>query len=61
MVPWNCTGQAGWGQINDRDDIPIPKKVEFDEYYLNYRSFYFDLKVLFLTFLKVTRAENVSH
>jgi len=61
IVPWNFTGQAGWAQINGRDDIPIPKKVEYDEYYLNHRSFLFDLKILFLTFLKVTRAENVSH
>ncbi len=54
-------GITGWAQINGRDDIPIPKKVEFDAYYLKNRSFYFDLKVLFLTFLAVTRAENVSH
>ena len=54
-------GITGWAQINGRDDIPIPKKVEFDEYYLKNRSFYFDLKILFLTFFKVTRAENVSH
>jgi len=51
----------GWAQINGRDDIPIPKKVEYDEYYLNHRSFFFDLKIFFLTFLKVARAENVSH
>ena len=54
-------GITGWAQINGRDDIPIPKKVEFDAYYLNHRSFIFDLKILFLTFFKVTRAENVSH
>ena len=54
-------GITGWAQINGRDDIPIPKKVEYDEYYLKNRSFFFDLKILFLTFLKVTRAENVSH
>ena len=54
-------GITGWAQINGRDDIPIPRKVEYDEYYLNHRSFYFDLKILFLTFLKVTRADNVSH
>ena len=54
-------GITGWAQINGRDDIPIPKKVEYDEYYLNHKSFFFDLKILFLTFLKVTRAENVSH
>jgi len=54
-------GITGWAQINGRDDIPIPKKVEFDAYYLNHRSLFFDLKILFLTFFKVTRAENVSH
>jgi O-antigen biosynthesis protein WbqP len=54
-------GITGWAQINGRDDISIPKKVEYDEYYLNHRSFYFDLKILLLTFFKVTRAENVSH
>jgi O-antigen biosynthesis protein WbqP len=54
-------GITGWAQINGRDDIPIPKKVEYDEYYLKNRSFFFDLKILFLTLLKVSRAENVSH
>jgi O-antigen biosynthesis protein WbqP len=54
-------GITGWAQINGRDDIPIPKKVEYDEYYLKNRSFCFDLKILFLTFFKVTHAENVSH
>ena len=54
-------GITGWAQINGRDDLPIPKKVEFDAYYLKNRSFIFDLKILFLTFFKVTRAENVSH
>ena len=54
-------GITGWGQINGRDDILIPKKVEYDAYYLNNRSFIFDLKILLLTILKVIRAENVSH
>jgi len=54
-------GITGWAQINGRDDIPIPQKVEFDDYYLNHRSFFFDLKILFLTFFRVTYAKNVSH
>lgn len=54
-------GITGWAQINGRDDIPIPKKVEYDEYYLKNRSFLLDLKILILTVFKVTRAENVSH
>jgi O-antigen biosynthesis protein WbqP len=54
-------GITGWAQVNGRDDLPIPIKVGYDEYYLKNRSFLFDLKILLLTFLKVTRAENVSH
>jgi len=54
-------GITGWAQINGRDDIPIPQKVDFDGYYLVHRSFMFDLKILYLTLMKVIRAENVSH
>ncbi len=54
-------GLTGWAQINGRDELPIPVKVEFDEYYLKHRSFYFDLKILFLTFVKVVRREGVTH
>jgi O-antigen biosynthesis protein WbqP len=54
-------GVTGWAQINGRDDIPIPLKVEFDAYYLRNRSFWFDLKILFLTVLRVLRAEDISH
>ena len=54
-------GLTGWAQINGRDELPIPVKVEFDEYYLKHRSFLFDLKILFLTFFKVVRREGVTH
>jgi len=54
-------GLTGWAQINGRDELPIPVKVEFDEYYLKHCSFYFDLKILFLTFVKVVRREGVTH
>lgn len=54
-------GLTGWAQINGRDNLHIPKKVEFDEYYLKHQSFFFDLKILFMTFLKVIRAEGVKH
>jgi len=54
-------GLTGWAQVNGRDELPIPIKVEYDAYYLQHRSFWFDLKIMFLTFLKVLRAENVSH
>ena len=54
-------GITGWAQINGRDDIPIPKKVEFDVYYLKNQSFLFDMKILWMTFLKVIMREGVSH
>lgn len=54
-------GITGWAQINGRDELPIPIKVEFDEYYLKNRSFLFDLKILLMTFMKVVMTENVTH
>ena len=54
-------GITGWAQINGRDELPIPIKVEFDEYYLKNRSFFFDFKILLKTFIKVIMAKNVTH
>jgi O-antigen biosynthesis protein WbqP len=54
-------GLTGWAQINGRDDLPIPVKVEFDAEYLRRQSFLFDLWVLWLTALKVVRGDGVSH
>ena len=54
-------GLTGWAQINGRDELPIPVKVEFDDYYRRHRSLFFDLKILALTALKVVRADGVSH
>jgi O-antigen biosynthesis protein WbqP len=54
-------GLTGWAQINGRDEIPIPQKVELDHYYLMHRGMLFDLRILVLTFLKVIRRDNVSH
>jgi len=54
-------GITGWAQVNGRDDLPIPRKVDYDEYYLKNRSFLFDLKILYMTALKVVRAEGVRH
>jgi O-antigen biosynthesis protein WbqP len=54
-------GITGWAQINGRDDIPIPVKVEFDVHYLKHRSLMFDIKILFLTLFKVLRREGVTH
>ena len=54
-------GLTGWAQINGRDDLPIPVKVEFDVEYLKRRSFWFDMKIIWLTFIKVIREDNVDH
>jgi len=54
-------GLTGWAQINGRDELPIPIKVGFDEYYYKNKSFLLDLKILFLTFVKVIRSEGVEH
>jgi len=54
-------GLTGWAQINGRDDLPIPVKVNFDEYYLSHRCFVFDLKILFITILRVIKKEGVQH
>jgi O-antigen biosynthesis protein WbqP len=54
-------GITGWAQVNGRDDLPIPIKVQFDEYYLMHRSFVLDMKIIFLTLVKVLRREGVTH
>ena len=54
-------GLTGWAQVNGRDELPIPQKVALDEDYLRQRSFLFDLKIIFLTVLKVVRRDGVTH
>jgi O-antigen biosynthesis protein WbqP len=54
-------GVTGWAQVNGRDNLVIPIKVEYDEYYLKHRSFLFDIKIIWMTFLKVLRKEGVKH
>lgn len=54
-------GLTGWAQINGRDELPIPEKVAYDEYYYKHRSILLDMKILCLTAAKVIRREGVSH
>lgn len=54
-------GLTGWAQINGRDELPIPEKVNLDVEYLQRRSFMLDVKIIFLTFIKVIRKDNVTH
>jgi O-antigen biosynthesis protein WbqP len=54
-------GLTGWAQINGRDELPIPEKVALDVEYMRRQSFWFDLYILWMTFLKVIRRDGVSH
>ena len=54
-------GLTGWAQVNGRDEIPIFQKVQLDAEYLQQRSFFFDLKILWMTALKVIARDGVSH
>jgi len=54
-------GLTGWAQINGRDELPISQKVALDTEYLHRRSFWFDFKIIILTFLKVVRKDGINH
>jgi O-antigen biosynthesis protein WbqP len=54
-------GLTGWAQVNGRDELPIPEKVKWDAEYLQKRSLGFDLKILWMTLVKVLRRDGVSH
>lgn len=54
-------GITGWAQVNGRDQLTISQKVELDVVYLQRKGFWFDIKILWLTFLKVVKREGVSH
>ena len=54
-------GITGWAQVNGRDELSIPDKVAFDVEYLKRQSFWFDVKILWMTFLKVVNQDGVSH
>lgn len=54
-------GLTGWAQVNGRDELPILQKVALDVEYMQRSSLWFDIKILFLTFKKVIRRDNVSH
>ena len=54
-------GITGWAQVNGRDELSIPDKVALDVEYLNRQSFWLDVKILWMTFLKVMNRDGVSH
>ena len=54
-------GLTGWAQVNGRDELPIPDKVKLDVVYLQQQSLWFDIRILWLTFVKVLQRDGVSH
>jgi O-antigen biosynthesis protein WbqP len=54
-------GLTGWAQVNGRDELPIPEKVKLDVEYLQQQSLWFDIRILWLTFVRVLRRDGVSH
>lgn len=54
-------GLTGWAQVNGRDELPIPDKVKLDVEYLQRQSLRFDIRILWMTFVKVLRRDGVSH
>lgn len=52
-------GVTGWAQVNGRDELEIPEKVEFDRKYVEKRSIFMDIKIVFMTFIKVFKSEGV--
>ena len=54
-------GLTGWAQVNGRDELTIPVKVQFDREYAERQSFLFDLRILWLTAAKILRREGVHH
>lgn len=54
-------GLTGWAQVNGRDELPIPIKVEYDLYYCEHKSFLLDLRIILKTFMKVVVREGVKH
>lgn len=54
-------GITGWAQVNGRDEISIQEKVNLEIYYLNKKSFYLDMKIIFYTFFSVLNSKGVKH
>lgn len=53
-------GITGWAQVNGRNAISWSKKLELDVWYVDHVSFWLDVKIVWLTFLKVLRSEGVN-
>lgn len=53
-------GITGWAQVNGRNAISWEQKFELDAWYVDNQSFWLDMKILWLTFLKVVKRSDIS-
>ena len=53
-------GITGWAQVNGRNSISWTRKLEYDLYYVDHVSLFLDLKILWMTFLKVIQTDGVN-
>jgi O-antigen biosynthesis protein WbqP len=54
-------GITGWAQVNGRDILTVFDKIDLDEVYMHRQSFWFDMRILWMTFLRVIKQDGVSH
>jgi O-antigen biosynthesis protein WbqP len=54
-------GITGWAQINGRDELSLEDKVAYEKEYLERKSFWFDMKIVILTFKRVMGSKGVTH
>jgi len=54
-------GLTGWAQVNGRDELPVGEKVRFDAEYLLKRSFWLDLRIIYLTAKNVVMSKGIAH
>ena len=54
-------GITGWAQVNGRDKLSIPDKVLLEVEYLKHQSILFDMKILWMTLLKVFKRDGINH
>ncbi len=53
-------GITGWAQVNGRNAISWEQKFDYDVWYVDNQSFWLDIKILWLTFLKVVKRSDIS-
>lgn len=54
-------GLTGWAQVNGRDELPIPEKVELDMEYLQRQSMWLDAYIIWRTAVKVVQRDGITH